>query len=100
MKEGDIVRVAKPGMSAPTHADDALSVLRWMMDDAKEPVPEAVQDAVWRCVEELRRYDKALPLEHPVGDWDQAPKGDGNFSGHFASFPTGAFPHHGRNEAR
>jgi hypothetical protein len=81
-------------MSAPTHADDALSVLRWMMDDAKEPVPEAVQDAVWRCIEELRRYDKALPLEHPIGDWDQPPKGaagDFNgFSGHLVTFPAGS----------
>lgn len=78
-------------MSATTHAHDALFILRWMMDDAKEPVPEAVQDAVWRCVEELRRYDKALPLEHPIGDWDAPPKGTASFAGNLAAFPVGSF---------
>jgi hypothetical protein len=73
-------------MSKPTHADDALSVLRWMMDDAKESVPEAVQDAVWRCVEELRRYDNGWPLAHPSGDWNAPPKGAGNFSGQLSWF--------------
>lgn len=55
-----------------THAIDALAILDWM-HDAKD-VPQPIQDAVWRCIEELRRHDKALPIEHPIGDWDAPPK--------------------------
>ena len=48
-----------------THVDDALALLAYIQD-GDDRTPTAIQDAVWRLIEELRRYDKGLPLGCPL----------------------------------